>query len=222
MSLCRVASYVVGSGCLLWPVRSLSKTLLAFVLLHFVLQGQTCLLLHVTLDFLFLHSSPLWWKGHRILVLVLESLVGLHKTIQLQHLWDQCLGQRLGLLWYWMVALEMNRDILSFFHFGLFCGLWGRSTSYKVLLPTVVGVSVITSILVPWLLRCWSSLFPSPVWPPPIYLDSWTWHSRFLCNIGFYIIRIYFHHQTHPKLGVTSTLAQPFDCFWSYFSALLQ
>ena len=143
MSLCRVASYVVGSGCLLWPVRSLSKTLLAFVLLHFVLQGQTCLLLHVTLDFLFLHSSPLWWKGHRILVLVLESLVGLHKTIQLQHLWDQCLGQRLGLLWYWMVALEMNRDILSFFHFGLFCWLWGNSISSKGFLTTVVDTMVI-------------------------------------------------------------------------------
>ena len=32
--------------------------LLAFALLHFVLQGQTCLLLQVSLDFLLLHSSP--------------------------------------------------------------------------------------------------------------------------------------------------------------------
>ena len=31
-------------GCLLWPVHSLGKTLLAFALLHFVLQGQICLL----------------------------------------------------------------------------------------------------------------------------------------------------------------------------------
>ena len=37
--------------------------LLAFALLHFVLQGQTCLLLQVSLDFLLLHSNPLWWKG---------------------------------------------------------------------------------------------------------------------------------------------------------------
>ena len=36
---------VVGKGCLLWPVCSLGKTLLAFDLLHFVLQGQICLLL---------------------------------------------------------------------------------------------------------------------------------------------------------------------------------
>ena len=43
--VCRVFSCVVGRGCLLWPVRSLGKTLLAFDLLRFVLQGQICLLL---------------------------------------------------------------------------------------------------------------------------------------------------------------------------------
>ena len=36
------------------------KTLLAFALLHFVLQGQICVLRQVSLDFLLLHSSPLW------------------------------------------------------------------------------------------------------------------------------------------------------------------
>ena len=30
----------------------------------FVLQGQICLLLQVFLDFLLLHSSPLWWKSY--------------------------------------------------------------------------------------------------------------------------------------------------------------
>ena len=35
-----------------------------FSLLHFVLQGQICLLFQVSLDFLLLHSSPLLWKGH--------------------------------------------------------------------------------------------------------------------------------------------------------------
>ena len=34
------------------------RILLAFALLHFVLQGQICLLLQVSLDFLFLHSNP--------------------------------------------------------------------------------------------------------------------------------------------------------------------
>ena len=64
MSMCRVVSCVIGRGCLLWPVRSLGKTLLAFALLHVVLQGRICLLLQVSLDSLLLHSSPLWWKGH--------------------------------------------------------------------------------------------------------------------------------------------------------------
>ena len=47
MSMCRVFSCVVGRGCLLWSVCSLGKTLLAFALLHSVLQGQICLLLQV-------------------------------------------------------------------------------------------------------------------------------------------------------------------------------
>ena len=64
MSMCRVFSCVVGRGCFLWPVHSLGRTLLAFALLHSVLQGQICLLLQVFLDYLLLHSSPLEWKGH--------------------------------------------------------------------------------------------------------------------------------------------------------------
>ena len=35
-------------------------------------------------DFLLLHSSPLELKGHLFRVLVLEGLIGLHKTVQLQ------------------------------------------------------------------------------------------------------------------------------------------
>ena len=38
---------------------ALGKTLLAFALLHFVLQGEICLLLQVSLDFLLLHFSPI-------------------------------------------------------------------------------------------------------------------------------------------------------------------
>ena len=57
-STCRAFSCVVGRGCLPWPVCSLGKTLLAFALLHFVLQGQLCLLFQVSLDFLLLYSTP--------------------------------------------------------------------------------------------------------------------------------------------------------------------
>ena len=51
--------FCVFLNCLLWiwPMHSLGKTLLDFALLHFVLQGQTCLLLYVSLDFLLLHST---------------------------------------------------------------------------------------------------------------------------------------------------------------------
>ena len=68
----------------------LAKLLLAFVVLHFVIQSQTCLLLQVSLEFLLLHSNPLWWKGNIFGVLVLECLVDLHRAIQLhllQHYW---------------------------------------------------------------------------------------------------------------------------------------
>ena len=55
MSMCRFFSCVLGRGCLLWPVHSLGKTPLAFALFHFVIQGQTCPLLQVSLEFLLLH-----------------------------------------------------------------------------------------------------------------------------------------------------------------------
>ena len=74
---CAESFLVLLEECLLWPVCSLDKTPIAFAVLHFVLQEQTCLLLQVSPDFLLLHSNPLWWKGHLFLVLVLEELVDL-------------------------------------------------------------------------------------------------------------------------------------------------
>ena len=62
----------------------LSAKLLTFVLLHLVLQRQTCLLVQGSLDFAF--HSPMT-KNTFLLVFVLETLVGLHRTIQLQRLW---------------------------------------------------------------------------------------------------------------------------------------
>ena len=108
MSMCRVFTCVVGRGCLLWPVCSLDKTLIAFALLHSVLQDQICLLLQVSLNFLLLDSIALWQKGHLFWVLVLESLEGVQRTVQL--LWHYWLGHRLGLLWYWMVCLGNKWD----------------------------------------------------------------------------------------------------------------
>ena len=130
-SMCRVFSCVVRRGCLLWPVCSLSKTLLTFAPFHFVVQGQIFLLLQISLGLLLLHSSPLWWKGHLFVVLVLKGLVSLHRTIQLQLLHHYWLGHRLGLLWYWIVYLGNEQksfcqfwDCTQVLHFGFFCWLW--------------------------------------------------------------------------------------------------
>jgi len=155
MSMCRVFSCVVGSGCLLWPVRYLGKTLLAFAPLHSVLQGQICLLLQVFPDLLLLHSSPLEWKGHLFGVLGLKGLVGLHRTIQLQLLQHYWLGHRLGLLWYWMVCLG-NRDHSVIFEIASkYCNLdsfvdyFGYSISSKGFLPTVADKIVIWAKFTP-------------------------------------------------------------------------
>ena len=58
----------------------LDETLLSFALFYFVLQGQTYLLLQVSLDFLLLHSNPY----DLFLVLVQEGIVDLLRTVQLQ------------------------------------------------------------------------------------------------------------------------------------------
>ena len=50
------------------------------------------------LDFLFLHSNLIGLKLHLLLVLVLEDLVDLHRTGQVQLLQHLQLGHRLGLL----------------------------------------------------------------------------------------------------------------------------
>ena len=65
-------------------VHSLGITLLGFALLHFVLQGQTWLLLQISLDFLLLHSFLHDEKDIIFLVLVLEGNVDLHRTVQCQ------------------------------------------------------------------------------------------------------------------------------------------
>ena len=51
---------------------------------------------------------------------------------------------------------------------------------------------------------------------------SWTWRSRFPCNIVLYSIRLCFYHQSHPQLGIVFTLAPSLHSFWSYFSTDLQ
>ena len=147
--LCVVISCVVRKGCLLWQVHSLNKTGSLFPV-SFCTPRPNLLVLQLSLDFLLLYSSPLWWKRDCFLVLVLEGLVGLHRTGQLQLLRHQWLGHRLGLLWYWMVCLGNEpRSFCRFWDCTKYCILEssvdyeGSSTSSKWFLPTVVDMKVI-------------------------------------------------------------------------------
>ena len=109
----------------------LDKTLLAFALLHFVLQGQTCLLFQVSLDFLLLHSNPLWWTGHLFLVLFLEGLVDIHRISKLQLLQHQWLGHRLELLWSttpWIWFTIAFWILVKPLHLGTMLSKWMRCT----------------------------------------------------------------------------------------------
>ena len=65
-------------------------------------------------------------KKTSFLVLVLEGLVGLHRTVQLQLLQHYWLGHRLGLPRYWMICLGNEQiwfchfwDCIQVLHFGL-------------------------------------------------------------------------------------------------------
>ena len=91
-------------------MRSLGRTLLAFDLLHSVLQGQICPLLQVSLDFLLLHSSPLKSKGHLLGVLVLEGLIGFIEPFSFSFFCTAGQGIDLDSCDIEWFALETNRD----------------------------------------------------------------------------------------------------------------
>ena len=111
MSMCRVVSFVVGRRCLLWSESFLGKYLLAlacFILYYKELALYSRYLL--TSSFAFQYPMT---KRISFLVLVLEDLVVLHRTIQLRLQW---LGRRIGLLGYWIVCLGNKQR--SLYHFG--------------------------------------------------------------------------------------------------------
>ena len=70
--MCIAISCVVGRARLLLAVHSLGKALLALALLHFVLQGQTCLLLQVSLDFLLLQNGLCLLQGKPFNITVIQ------------------------------------------------------------------------------------------------------------------------------------------------------
>ena len=83
-------------------------------------------------------------------MLVLEGLVGLHRTVQLQLLQHYWLGHRLRLLDIEWFALEMNRNHFVIFEIAskdcisyYFVDYEGYSISSNGFLPTVVDIMVI-------------------------------------------------------------------------------
>ena len=90
--VCATCCYV-----LLRPVCSLDKTLLAFAQLHFVLKDKLASSSRYFLTSYFCITIPNDEKDIS-LVLILEGVVGLHRTNQLQLFLPQWLGHRLGLL----------------------------------------------------------------------------------------------------------------------------
>ena len=203
-------------------MHSLGKILLAFALLYFVFQGQTCLFFQVFLDFLLLHSNTLWWTGHLFFFFGISS----RRSSRSSQNWSTSASLTLLAGAYTWVTVMLNdlpskwaKIILSFLRLYQSIAFWTlveSSESYSIsstgFLPTVVDIMVIWikfTHSVHWFLRCWCSLLPSPAWPSLTYLDSWTYHSRFLHNTVVYSIGFYFHHQTHPELNAISASAQP-------------
>ena len=142
MVMCRVISCVVGRGCFAFSWQnSLSLWSASFCTPRPNLPFAPGISWLPTFAF----QSPVMKRtSFFFLVLVLEDLLGLHWTIQLQlsqHYW---LGHRLRLLWYWTVEI-----ILSFFRlhpnnaFQILVDFEVYSISYKGFLPTVVDVMVI-------------------------------------------------------------------------------
>ena len=108
-----------------------------------------------------------------------------HSTSGVLALVDAKNPSRLGLLWYWMVGVGKEQRT--------FCHFWDcildsfvdykdyYSISSKAFLPIssrcnghLNKIFPFWSILVHWFLKCRYSLLTLPVWPLPIYPDSWT------------------------------------------------
>ena len=151
MSWCRAVSCVVGKWCLLQPVHSLDTTLLAFALLHFAIQGQTCLLLQVYLDFVLLLSFP---SNEKKIFFFFFFAVSSRRscrssqTVQLQllqHSWGIDFGD-CDAEWF---ALEMNRDhavvleaVPKYCISDSFVDYESYSLSSTGFLPTLVNIMV--------------------------------------------------------------------------------
>ena len=149
MSTCRAVSWVLGKGCLIWPVCSLDKTPLAFILASFCTPRPNLTVISVI--------SWLPTVAFQSPMMKMASFFGLSSgrccrasQSQLQLLWHQWLRHRLGLLWYWMVCLgKKPRSLCCFwgcpkyYILGVFVVYEDYSISSKGFWPMIVDVMII-------------------------------------------------------------------------------
>ena len=149
MSMCRVISVLLEEGICYDQYIVLAK-LLAFALLHFVFQGQTCLLLQVSLDFLICIPVPCdekdifyQYQFQKVLQVIIELFNFSFFSIR------GC-GIDLDYCDIESFALEINRDhsvifeiAPKYFISGSFVDYETYSVSSKGFLPTVVDIMVI-------------------------------------------------------------------------------
>jgi len=194
--MCEVISCVVEKGCLLWPEHSLGKIQLAFALLHFVLQGQSCLLLRESFYFLPLYSNPQWWIERNFffffLVCVLGGLLGLLINFSLFSIG----GRGIDLNYYHVEWLALSHSQTNWDHSVIFevapkyCipdsfvdydgySIYSMGIFTHVVDTMVIWITLPIPIhLVHGFLRCQHLFLPSSAWPHLIYLDSWTSRRR--------------------------------------------
>ena len=156
-------------------------------------------------------------------MLVLEGVVGLHGTIQLQLLQHYWSGHRLGLLWYWMICLGNKQkpfchfsDCIQVLHFGLLYWLSWLPHFFKGILEHNSPHSVHLSSLIPRM-----SVFTLTISCLSTSNLAWFINLTFQVPMQFCSLQ----HRTLPPLQVTSTrfaLAPSLHSFWSYFSTYIQ
>ena len=109
-----------------------------------------CVLFQLFVDFLLLHSNPLWCKRPLFLVVVLKGLVGLHRITWCSFFSINGWGTDLDYCDVEWFALEMNQDHSVIFEIASkdcisdsFVNYEGYPISSKGFLPTVVDIMVI-------------------------------------------------------------------------------
>ena len=107
MSMCKAMSCVIDKGSSVWPVHSLGRIQLNFCPVSSCIPRPNLPAIpHIFFIFSFCIPIPYDDKNIFHLQLALGNHVCLHRTDQCELLHNQDSGQRLALLWWWIVCLE--------------------------------------------------------------------------------------------------------------------